>query len=155
MRIAPIVSVTLAPSRMAGAAIGVGGLGTLAVLLLLPLSGGLQAAACAVVLAGAWVAFERVAARATADAVVALRATGDLTIVVTRGDGRLVAGRVRPSTFVTSLLTSIVWRAEGACFARSILVLPDMLDADDFRRLRVLLRYARSGRTQDAPASHA
>jgi len=52
-------------------------------------------------------------------------------------------------------MTSIVWRPDGARWSRAILVVPDMLPADEFRRLRVMLRYARSGRAQDAPASQS
>jgi hypothetical protein len=51
----------------------------------------------------------------------------------------------------TAALTSIVWRPDGARWSRSILVLPDMLPPDDFRRLRVMLRYARSGLPQSSP----
>lgn len=155
MRLPSAVYVSLGPSRTAGACIGVATLATLVVVLMLPLPPWQHAAMCAVVLAWAWVAFERIAVRATPDAVVHLRLAPDLLIVVTRGDGRLVAGRVRPSTCVSAALTSIVWRPDRARVSRSILVLPDMLPPDDFRRLRVLLRYARSGLAQDAPASHA
>ena len=155
MRLPSAVYVSLGPSRTAGACIGVATLATLVVVLMLPLPPWQHAAMCAVVLAWAWVAFERIAVRATPDAVVHLRLAPDLLIVVTRGDGRLVAGRVRLSTCVSAVLTSIVWRPDRARVSRSILVLPDMLPPDDFRRLRVLLRYARSGLAQDAPASHA
>jgi hypothetical protein len=43
-------------------------------------------------------------------------------------------------------VTTIVWRPDRAAWwvpASSILLLPDMLPADDFRRLRVVLRYGR------------
>jgi hypothetical protein len=155
MRRPPVVQVSLGPSRSAGATIGVATLATLVVVLLLPVDAWLHLALCAVVLAWAWVAFERVAVRATPDAVVHLRLGSDLFIVVTRGDGRLVAGRVRPATCVSAALTSIVWRPDGAMRSRSILVLPDMLPPDDFRRLRVMLRYARSGMEQGAPANQS
>ena len=56
---------------------------------------------------------------------------------------------------MSAALTSIVWRPDGARWSRSILVLPDMLAPDDFRRLRVMLRYARNGLEQDAPANQS
>ncbi|MFO1305730.1 MAG: protein YgfX [Burkholderiales bacterium] len=155
MRIPPILYVPLGPSRLAGACIGVATLATLAVVLTFPVSPWQHAGLCAAVLASAWVAFERIAARRTPDAVIEVRVAHDLLIVVMRRDGRLVAGRVRPSTCVSSALTSIVWRRNGAWLSRTILVLPDMLPPEDFRKLRVMLRYARSGLAQDAPASHA
>ena len=155
MRLPPVVHVSLGPSRSAGAAIGIATLATLVIVLLLPLENWQHGAACAVVLAWAWVAFERIAVRSTPDAIVQLRLAPNLLIVVTRGDGRLVAGHVRSSTCVSATLTSIVWRADGARWSRSILVLPDMLPPDDFRRLRVMLRYARSGFAQEAPANQS
>jgi hypothetical protein len=71
------------------------------------------------------------------------------------GDGRLVAGHVRAATYVGAWITTIVWRPDGSRLSRTILVLPDMLPDEDFRRLRVMLRYARSGEVQDVPASQA
>jgi hypothetical protein len=155
MRLPPILHVSLGPSRLAGAAIGAMTLATLVVALQLPLPPWQHAAVCAIVLASAWVAFERLAVRATPDAIVQLRLAPNLLIVVTRGDGRMVGGHVRSSTCVSAVLTSIVWRPDGARWSRAILVVPDMLPADDFRRLRVMLRYARSGLTHEAPANQS
>ena len=53
-----------------------------------------------------------------------------------------VAGRVRDGSFVAPWLVVVRWRPERAWRDRSLLVAPDMLGADDFRRLRVLLRWA-------------
>jgi len=155
MRLPPIVHVSLGPSRSAGAAFGVATLATLVIVLLVPLDPWQHGAVCAVVLAWAWAAFQRIAVRSTPDAVVELRLAPNLLVVVTRGDGRLVAGHVRSSTCVSAALTSIVWRPDRARWSRSILVVPDMLPPDDFRRLRVMLRYARSGLEQDAPANQS
>ncbi len=66
-------------------------------------------------------------------------------------DGRLVAGHVRGSSRVGALVTTIVWRPDGAWRSRAILLVPDALPEDDFRRLRVLLRYARNGPAQSRP----
>ena len=76
-------------------------------------------------------------------------------LAVHRGDGRLAAGHVRRSTYVGAWMTSVVWRADGAYWSRAILIVPDMLPAEDFRRLRVMLRYARSAVAQEVPASQA
>ena len=51
-----------------------------------------------------------------------------------------MAGSVRAGCFVAPWLTVIRWRRAGAHLDRTLLVLPDMLAADDFRRLRVILR---------------
>jgi hypothetical protein len=53
---------------------------------------------------------------------------------------------VDPSSYVGAALTTLVWRVNGAPWWRSpevILILPDVVPADDFRRLRIFLRYGR------------
>ena len=52
-----------------------------------------------------------------------------------------VRGRLRDGSFVAPWLAAVRWRPEGAWLDRSLLVAPDMLDAESFRRLRVLLRF--------------
>lgn len=155
MRNAPSIDVSLGPSRVAGVVTCTAALATLALVLTLPVASLLHAIACAIVLVWTWGTFHGVALRAGARGVVGVHLGADRVIVVRHGDGRVVAGHLRSATCVTASLTAIVWRPDGARRSRAILVLPDMLPADDFRRLRILLRYARSGVAQGAPASHA
>jgi hypothetical protein len=147
--------VALGASRAIGAAIGVATMATLCLVLSLPLRGWMHGALCALLLAWAWIAFQVIALRRGPYAVTEVRLAPDLVLVVCRGDGRLVAGHVRSSTYVAAWLTSIVWRPDGGRVSRAILIAPDMLPAEDFRRLRVMLRYARSGEVQDAPLSQS
>ena len=49
---------------------------------------------------------------------------------------------LRDGSFVAPWLTIVRWRPEGARFDRTFLVVPGMLEREDFRRLRVLLRWA-------------
>ena len=153
MRMSPSVHVVLGPSRCVGAVIGVATLTTLVVVLTLPWDGWLHFIACLAVLTWAGVAFHVVALRRGRWAVTELRLAPDLVLVVHRGDGRLIAGHVRSATYVAASLTSIVWRPDGARFSRAILIVPDMLPEEDFRRLRVMLRYARNADVQDTPLS--
>jgi hypothetical protein len=155
MHLPPSVHVVLGPSRVIGAGIGVATLATLIVVLLLPLAGWQHAVTCALVLAWSYAAFRYAAVRRAPDAITELRLAPDLVLVVHRNDGLLVAGHVRSSTYVSSWLTSIVWRPDGARLSRACLVVPDMLPAEDFRRLRVMLRYARSGLQQEEPLSQS
>jgi hypothetical protein len=80
---------------------------------------------------------------------------GDLTLVVVTGDGKACAGRVHRDSYVGAHVSTIVWRPYGRWRLRAIWLLPDMLPTDEFRRLRVLLRYGRSDVAHGSPASHA
>jgi hypothetical protein len=155
MRMPPPVHVVLAPSRIAGAGIGVLAAATIALTIALPLQTLLQVAMIAAVVAWAGWSFHADALHRGRFAVTEVRLAPDLILVACMGDGRLVAGRVRASTYVGAWVTTIVWRPDGWRWSCSILVLPDMLPAEDFRRLRVMLRYARSCETQDLPANQA
>jgi hypothetical protein len=151
----PPVRVAPAPSRAALAFITLAALATCALITTLPVAP--PAVALAILAVGAW-AVERVvvvALRRGPRAVRRLELRGDLTIVVATGDGCACAGRVHRDSYVGARLSTIVWRPYGRCRSRAILLLPDMLPAEDFRRLRVLLRYGRSDVTQGLPASHA
>ncbi len=99
--------------------------------------------------------FRRHVTRRSPRAVIEILLSSDAVIVVRRNDGKLVAGHVRSATFVHPWFTSIVWRPDGARWSRSLPLAPDMLGIDEFRRLRVLLRYGRREVTAGSPASHA
>ena len=87
--------------------------------------------------------------------VSTLRLNGQRAIEVETVDGRRLLGSLREDSYIGARITTLVWRADGTRRSRSVLILPDMLPAEDFRRLRVLMRYARSDATDAAPASHA
>ena len=155
MRLPPSVHVVLLPSRIAGACIGVLAAATIALTIAIPLEPLLQAALVAANVVWAGWSFQVDALHRGRFAVTEARLAPDLMLVACMGDGRLVAGHVCASTYVGAWVTTIVWRPDGWRWSRSILVLPDMLPAEDFRRLRVMLRYARSGEVQDLPANQA
>lgn len=151
----PAVRVVLSPSTSALALIASLALATCGVVASLPIE--LAASGLAVLAIGVW-AIDRalvVALRRGPRAVRSLELRGDLTVLVVTGDGRVCAGRVHRDSYVGARLSTLVWRPYGRRRARAILLLPDMLPTDDFRRLRVLLRYGRSDVTQGDPASHA
>jgi hypothetical protein len=85
--------------------------------------------------------------RCAGRAVPALLHVGiDRRITVTGRDGRSRAGTILDDSCVGAWLTTIVWRADGTPWWRracAIVVLPDTLPEDDFRQLRVVLRYGR------------
>lgn len=151
----PPVRVVLSPSTSALALIASLALATCGVVASLPIE--VAASGLALLAVGVW-AIDRVlvvALRRGPRAVRSLELRGDLTVVVVTGDGRVCAGRVHRDSYVGARLSTLVWRPYGRWRVRAILLLPDMLPADDFRRLRLLLRYGRSDVTQGEPASHA
>jgi hypothetical protein len=155
MRLPVQLRVSLRPSRLAAVAIvAIAGVAWLAVLVLsVPTIAHLVTGLAL----GGWARLQcrRHAWRTSRHAVVEVMLSSDAVVVVRRRDGRLEAGHVRAASFVHPWFTSIVWRPDGARFARSVPLLPDMLGVDDFRRLRVLLRYGRSEEVAGAPASQA
>jgi toxin CptA len=51
-------------------------------------------------------------------------------------------GRVLPTTYVTPMLTVVNVRVNGLRTVRHAIIVQDNIDADDFRKLRVMLRWA-------------
>lgn len=68
----------------------------------------------------------------------------DRRIAVSDREGRSRTGAILDDSYVGAALTTIVWRADGDPWwrpARAMLFVPDSLRPDEFRRLRVVLRY--------------
>lgn len=139
------------------------GCATTAVLTLaLPLSGASTAMALVAIVGSAAWEIRRCAGRGVPACV---EVDGDRRVRVVARDGQSDAGAILDASYVGAWLTTIVWRADEAPWwqpARAVLVLPDTLPADDFRQLRVLLRYGvprtgpgRSGEQAGRPSSQA
>ena len=64
-------------------------------------------------------------------------------VTVGTGDGTEYEVKVLASSFVASYLTILNYRIEGKFRQRSILLLPDNVDAEAFRQFRVWLRWSR------------
>lgn len=122
------VEATLAPSRIGRGLATFAALATVALACSLPVALEWRAAAvCAVALG-----WHRTTRRLTLPCVLSF--DGSALAV----DG--VGGSVSPGSFVAPWLTCMRWRPHGAWRDRAVLVLPDMLRAEDFRRMRVLLK---------------
>jgi len=138
------VVIDLGPSRRAGAWIAaVGLLGATATLA----SDAPIALRVGVVVALAWAAVHAALAHAWRrgrGAVHGFVTTLDGRIEVRRRDGRYVAGRVVPGSFVAPWLVVVRWLPEKAFFSKGIVAFPDSADTESFRRLRILLRWGGS-----------
>jgi hypothetical protein len=71
---------------------------------------------------------------------------------VTHAEGPIEAGRLAQGSFVAPFLTIVRWHPDGARFSRAVVIFPDAIAKEDFRRLRVLLRWRqeRPGRSAHA-----
>jgi len=149
------VDISLGPSRRACVGVALLAGATVSILVLLPahpfaIVAGVIAVAC---WAGnrVWVVGMRRGPRAVRE----LRIDGNRNVVAKLVSGEVLKGHVQEASYVGAIVTTLTWRSKGALCARSVLILPDMLPAEDFRRLRVLLRYGRSEETASPPASQA
>ncbi len=102
-----------------------------------------------------WNRLQVVAWRRDAGSAIELALTGDRRIFIRTKCDHLRAGVVLEATYVSPSLTAIVWQPDDAWRSQSLLILPDMLPAEDFRQLRVVLRYGRSDVVAGVPASQA
>ena len=150
------IRITLGPSRLACIAQSVVAVGTVAVLSTLPIHPLILAASFAAL--AAWVAHRiwSIGLKRGRSTIRELRVQDDHTVVATSVSGERFAGHVQDASYVGAYVTTLVLRVKGSRRAKSVLILPDMLPADDFRRLRVLLRYARNADAEEPePASQA
>ena len=145
----PPVRVTLTASRLERAWVVGLAFATAIVALMLPVEAWLRGA-----LAGAPLAWALVRLRVDRRAVCICVGL-DRVLRLETSDGRVLEGRVSPASYVGAAVTTIAWQPDGFRVPRAFWILGDMLPREDFRRLRVALRYGQSGAEQDAPRSHA
>ncbi len=73
--------------------------------------------------------------------IVSLRFTEEVNCIVENKCGQTVECVVLGSTFVSPYLTVLILQSARRWFTRSVVIVPDMVDTAEFRRLRVLLRW--------------
>jgi toxin CptA len=62
-------------------------------------------------------------------------------VALTLRDGKSLAGTVSRDSVVTPLLTLLNIKTGRGLLSRSVIILPDSMDAESFRRLRVWLKW--------------
>jgi hypothetical protein len=128
------VRVRLARSRIAGGFLFVAVMATVALITVTPLHDGIR------ILMGTWVVCCAIEAHARIRRVrrVSLGRSGEISVEIADA---WRDGVVRDGSFVAPWLTIVRWRPAGARFDRTILIVPDMAAREEFRALRVLLRW--------------
>jgi toxin CptA len=81
--------------------------------------------------------------------VRALTLRADGKIDVRTGKGEWQEAVLLPAGFVAPALSVLALRIKGEKRSRYLVLLPDSTEADDYRRLRVRLRWAAARRTED------
>lgn len=145
MRPPPRLRLEPRPSRQLRRALVAASVATACLVLALPLPALVRAALVLVVLL---VALRAMRAALGPGLPAILHVGADRRLTVTGRDGRSCEGSIDAGSCVGPRLTTLVWRADTASRAwqvrrATLLILPDMLAPDEFRQLRVLLRYGR------------
>jgi len=110
----------------------------------------LGAPAALALIASLFFSLLRVALLKTPQAVTAIEIGDDGAIAVQTRDGAWHPCRLSGDSFVSAWLTIMVLRQENRHAAKHVVLVPDNVDAEDFRRLRVWLRWAGKRATEAA-----
>ncbi len=135
------VVIAIGPSRLVAMQVTLIAAAAMACILWSGLAGATAGATCLALAVAACSALRREACREGRGAVKRLVVDLAGRVEATGDDGATVSGRLSPGSFVAPWLVVVRWRPEGARFTRTVLVPPDAVDADAFRRLRVRLRW--------------
>ena len=147
MKAAGALRLSLGPSRLASALICVTCLATCALVAWLPGVAALRGVLVIGIGAYALLMLRHWATRSASRAIIGIELDADRAVRLIERTGRHIEGIVQPESYVGALLTTLVVRPEGKRRLRTLAILPDMLPADDFRRLRLLLRLGHAATT--------
>src|ERR1700687_5313429 len=147
MQTIPALRISLGPSRSASALICVACLATAALVAWLPGAAAFRGALVIGIGAYAILTMRHWATRSASRAIIGVELDADRAVRLTERTGRRIEGMVQADSYVGALLTTLVVRPDGKHRLRTVAILPDMLPADDFRRLRLLLRLGHGSTT--------
>ncbi len=140
MKSARALRLSLGPSRSASLSICVACLASAALVAWLPGAAAFRGALVTGIGAYAIVSVRHSGTRSASHAIVAIELDVDRVVCLIERAGGRIEGVVQPGSYVGAWLTTLVVRPEGKRRLRTVAILPDMLPAEDFRRLRLLLR---------------
>lgn len=133
--------ISLGSSRTLTALLSATHLGVLALFWLTDIPWWLKGAVLPLFMASLALSLRGHAWRTSSATVVALEVHDDCHGVFLLRNGQELGGRLLGSSFVAPWLTVINLRPEGSWRARHAVMLPDAVEAEAFRRLRVMLRW--------------
>ena len=136
-----MLRIRLTPSRLLAAVLVLAHAAAIAAVLMVELPQWLKVVAIALLIAQCAVVVRRQAFLTGANAATAIEITSDHRLNVETRSAGWCEHEVLGSTYVTPYLTVLNLRRSSTRVARHVLLLPDSLNADDFRKLRVWLRW--------------
>jgi toxin CptA len=138
------IQLNLKPSYWLAGLLAVSSLGACIIVLCMPMPVSVKIFICVpVVLAAAYyIAQDALVLLPWSCTDLALNTKGEL--LVTRKDGLVSLAGVLPSSFVAAYLTVLILKTGASRWRRNLLLTPDRVDAEAFRRLRVWLRWGGS-----------
>jgi toxin CptA len=141
---APVkLRIAIGPSHLLAAVLGIAHIAALVVTVVVVLPTWVKSLiAMALVTSGTW-SILRLALQRGPSAIVELEVEAGGRISCRTRDGRWREGQVLSSSFVSPWLTVLNLRMAGSIGAKHLVILPDNVEKDAFRRIRVLLKWAR------------
>ena len=146
------IRVELQPSRGFAALLAAAHAAAVLVIVLMPLPAAVVVFAVLPVIASAFWSISRQALRRGRNAVTALEFTDRETVRLRDGDGLWHGGHLSGSSTVGAVLTVLNIQLDAPA-TRHVVITADGMDRDDFRRLRVWLRWGPgpAGRDSESP----
>ena len=84
---------------------------------------------------------KRNARLAAPNSIIALEIMEDCACAIETRSGKRLDCILLPTSYVSASLTILNLKANGEMLARHVVILPDSINPEDFRKLRVLLRW--------------
>ena len=147
-----VQTIPVSPSVRLAVALCAGHLAAAGVVWLLPLPALVKGAISLAVAVSLVYFLARDAALHAAKAIVELELKDDGGIAFRTREGRWVDSELAASSYVSPGLTIVVLKPRGRGRARRVILLPDSVDARDFRRLRMWMRWKHEGGGPRPPA---
>lgn len=116
--------------------------GAIAAVIVIPLAWWLRIAACSLLVVSGTIMISRNALLKSADSVVGLQLRRDGSCQLQLRNQRSVSGKLCPGWFASPLMIVVQVACPGQRWRRSITLLPDAVEAEGLRQLRIFLRFA-------------